>query len=192
MKKIRTLIVDDEELARKNLEFLLNDYCEGIQVIGEAGNVREAKKFLNSNKIDLLLLDIEMPNGSGFELLESIKDEIDFKIIFITAYHEYALKAFKYSAVDYLLKPINPEDLQAAMNKVKPGLDKDSPEKIEALIENMGKRGEQLEKIALASMEGLQFVNLDEIMYCESQDNYTQFFLTDGRRIMVSKNNQIF
>jgi two-component system LytT family response regulator len=192
MKKIRTLIVDDEELARKNLEFLLNDYCEGIQVIGEAGNVREAKKFLNSNKIDLLLLDIEMPNGSGFELLESIKDEIDFKIIFITAYHEYALKAFKYSAVDYLLKPINPEDLQAAMNKVKPGLDKDSPEKIEALIENMGKRGEQLEKIALASMEGLQFVNLDEIMYCESQDNYTQFFLTDGRRIMVSKTIKFF
>lgn len=192
MKKIRTLIVDDEELARKNLEFLLNDYCEGIQVIGEAGNVREAKKFLNSNKIDLLLLDIEMPNGSGFELLESIKDEIDFKIVFITAYHEYALKAFKYSAVDYLLKPINPEELQAAINKVKPGSDKDSPEKIEALIENMGKRGEQLEKIALASMEGLQFVNLDEIMYCESQDNYTQFFLTDGRRIMVSKTIKFF
>jgi two-component system LytT family response regulator len=192
MKKIRTLIVDDEELARKNLEFLLNDYCEGIQVIGEVGNVREAKKFLNSNKIDLLLLDIEMPNGSGFELLESIKDEIDFKIVFITAYHEYALKAFKYSAVDYLLKPINPEELQAAINKVKPGSDKDSPEKIEALIENMGKRGEQLEKIALASMEGLQFVNLDEIMYCESQDNYTQFFLTDGRRIMVSKTIKFF
>ena len=142
----------------------------------EAANVRDAKSFIKSNKIDLLLLDIEMPNGSGFDLLESIKENIDLKIIFVTAYHEYALKAFRYSAVDYLLKPINPDDLQAAVKKIKPGADFDSPEKIESLIENIQKRGERFNKIALASMEGLQFVSLDEIMYCESQDNYTQFF----------------
>lgn len=187
MKKIRTLIVDDEELARKNLEFMLHEYCDPVDVIGEAANVREAKKAIKDNNIDLLLLDIEMPNGSGFDLLESIKDDIDFKIIFITAYHEYALKAFRYSAVDYLLKPINPEDLQAAIKKAKPGTEMDSPEKIEALIENISKKGTRFEKIALASMEGLVFVNLDDILYCESQDNYTQFFLKDGQRIMVSK-----
>lgn len=192
MKKIRTLIVDDEELARKNLEFMLNDYCDGIQVVGEAANVRETKSFLKSNNIDLLLLDIEMPNGSGFDLLESIKDYIDFKIVFITAYHEYALRAFRYSAADYLLKPINPEDLQSAMKKVKPGFDKESPEKIDVLISNIQKRGERMDKIALASMEGLLFVSLDEIMYCESQDNYTQFFLIDGRRVMVSKTIKYF
>lgn len=187
MKKIRTLIVDDEELARKNMEVLLADYCENVQVIGEAANAREAKKFVQSNKIDLMLLDIEMPNGSGFDLLESIKEEIDFNIIFITAYHEYALKAFKFSAVDYLLKPVNPEELVAAIEKLKTSPGKDTKEKIDALIENVNKKGEQLNKIALPSMEGLQFVNLDDIIYCESQDNYTQFFLVDGRRIMVSK-----
>lgn len=192
MKRIKTLIVDDEELARKNLEFLLKDYCPQVDVIGTAASAREAKRFLDSNNIDLLLLDIEMPNGSGFDLLESLEDEIDFKIIFITAYHEYALRAFKHSAVDYILKPINPEELQAAMDKVRPGRDSEPREKIDTLIENIQRRGEQLNKIALPSMEGLQFINLDDIVYCESQDNYTQFFLTDGRRIMVSKTIKYF
>ena len=187
MKRIRALIVDDEELARKNLEFLLKDECPNVDVLGTAANAREAKKFVETNRIDLMFLDIEMPNGSGFDLLESLGDEIDFKIIFITAYHEYALKAFKFSAVDYLLKPINIDDLQAAVQKVQPGADFESKEKISTLIENISRKGEAMEKVALPSMEGLQFVNLDEIIYCESQDNYTQFFLTDGRRIMVSK-----
>ena len=187
MKRISALIVDDEELARKNLEFLLKDDCPSVDVIGTAANAREAKKFVQANKIDLMFLDIEMPNGSGFELLESLEDEINFKIIFITAYHEYALKAFKYSAVDYLLKPINIDELQALIGKVQPGAGSESKEKISALIENMSKKGEAMGEIALPSMEGLQFVNLDEIIYCESQDNYTQFFLTDGKRIMVSK-----
>lgn len=192
MKSIKALIVDDEELARKNLEYLLKDYCNQVEVIGTASSAREARKFLESNNIDLLLLDIEMPNGSGFELLESIKDEIDFKVIFITAYHEYALKAFKYSAVDYLLKPINPDELQSAVSKVRPGADSEPKEKIEALIDNIQSKGERLTKIALPSMEGLQFVELDDIIYCESQDNYTQFFLTDGQRIMVSKTIKYF
>lgn len=187
MKKIRTLIVDDEELARKNLAFLLADYCPMVEVIGEAANSKEAQAFIDKESIDLLFLDIEMPNGSGFDLLENIKHDIDFKIIFVTAYHEYALRAFKYSAVDYILKPINPEELTIAVDKVNPGEHSESVEKIDHLIENIQRRGEQLDKLALPSMEGLHFVNLDEIIYCESQDNYTQFFLTDGRRIMVSK-----
>lgn len=192
MKRIKTLIVDDEELARKNLEFLLNDYCPNVEVIGSAANAREARRFIQANNIDLLLLDIEMPNGSGFDLLESLEDEIDFKIIFITAYHEYALRAFKYSAVDYILKPINPEELQSAVDKVRPGADTEPREKIETLIENIQRKGENLNKIALPSMEGLLFVNLDDLIYCESQDNYTQFFLTDGRRVMVSKTIKYF
>lgn len=192
MKRIKTLIVDDEELARKNIEFLLQDYCSQVEVIGTANSAREAKRFLSANNIDLLLLDIEMPNGSGFDLLESLEDEIDFKIIFITAYHEYALRAFKHSAVDYILKPINPEELQAAIDKIKPGKEGEPREKIDTLIENMQRRGENMNKIALPSMEGLQFISLDDIVYCESQDNYTQFFLTDGRRIMVSKTIKYF
>ncbi|MEX2596106.1 MAG: LytTR family DNA-binding domain-containing protein [Salibacteraceae bacterium] len=188
MKKIKALIVDDEELARKNMAFMLKDHCSNVEVIGEASNVREAKKLINENNLDLLFLDIEMPNGSGFDLLESIEgSSIDFKIVFVTAYHEYALKAFKFSAVDYLLKPITPEDLLAAVDKVNPGKDHEPREKIENLINNISKRGESIDKLALPSMEGLQFVELDEIIYCESQDNYTKFFLTDGRRIMVSK-----
>lgn len=192
MKKLRTLIVDDEELARKNLEFLLKDYCPNVEVLGTAGSMKEAARFLKTNNIDLLLLDIEMPNGSGFELLESIKEDINFKIIFITAYHEYALKAFKYSAVDYILKPINPEELEMSIEKALAASSVESKDKIEALMDNMLKRGEQFNKIALPSMEGLQFVPLDDIMYCESQDNYTQFFLVDGKKIMVSKTIKFF
>lgn len=187
MKKVRTLIVDDEELARKNLAFILNDYCPQVEVVGEASSAKEAKKFIRDNNIDLLLLDIEMPHGSGFDLLSSLEEPIDFKIIFITAYHEYALQAFKYSAVDYLLKPINIEELERAIEKVRPGHDSEPKEKIETLIENISKRGSRMSKIALASMEGLQFIELDDIVYCESQDNYTQFFLNNGRRIMVSR-----
>jgi two-component system, LytTR family, response regulator len=187
MKKIRALIVDDEELARENLKFLLADYCPNVQVEGTAGSVKEATRFLKSNNIDLLLLDIEMPNGSGFELLESLQGQIDFKIIFITAYHEYALKAFKFSAVDYLLKPINPEELEASIGKISPQSASEPQENIQALIENMNNKSAGINKIALASMEGLRFVDLSEIIYCESQDNYTQFFLVDGTKIMVSK-----
>lgn len=187
MMKIRTLIVDDEELARKNLEFILNDACPQVEVVGTASNAKAAKKQIETENIDLLLLDIEMPNGSGFDLLESLGDGIDFKIIFITAYHEYALRAFKFSAVDYLLKPISVDELQSAIEKVQPGKDMESKEKIDALIENISKKGGAMNKIALPSMEGLQFVDLDDVVYCESQDNYTQFFLLDGKRIMVSK-----
>jgi len=186
MKSIRALIVDDEELARKNLSILLEDYCTEVELVGTAENAKAAREALAKTEIDVMLLDIEMPNGSGFELLESL-DEINFKVIFTTAYHEYAITAFKFSAVDYILKPINPEELQAAIGKVQPGQDSESPEKLKALIESLQSKGEVGEKIALPSMEGLRFVNLDEILYCESQDNYTQFFLIDGSRIMVSK-----
>lgn len=183
---IKAMIVDDEELARKNLEFLVKDIRNDVEVVHLANSAKSAREFLNGNDIDVMFLDIEMPNGSGFDLLESL-EEIDFKIIFITAYHEYALKAFKYSAVDYILKPIDPDELESALTKASKKGNADSKEKIDLLIENMDKRGEMLNKIALPSMEGLQFVNLDEIIYCESLDNYTQFFLTDGKKIMVSK-----
>ena len=187
MSQIRALIVDDEELARKNLAILIEQHCPTVDVVGEASSASEARKFLKSGEIDLMFLDIEMPNGSGFDLLESLDEPIDFKIIFITAYHEYALRAFKFSAVDYLLKPINYEELKQAVSKVRPGKEQEPKEKIDTLIENISKKGGTMNKIALPSMEGLQFVNLDEIIYCESQDNYTQFFLTDGKRVMVSK-----
>ncbi len=186
MKQLKAIIVDDEELARKNLEFLLKDFCPQVEVVHLANSANAARQYLKDHSVDVMFLDIEMPNGSGFDLLESLPD-IDFKIIFITAYHEYALKAFKYSAVDYILKPIDPEELEKAVNKASKSGSADSKEKIDLLIENMGKKGESLNKIALPSMEGLQFVNLEEIIYCESEDNYTQFFLTNGKKIMVSK-----
>lgn len=140
MKKIRTLIVDDEELARMNLSLLVEEYCHNAEVVGTVGSAKEAEEFIFNNDIDLLLLDIEMPNGSGFDLLEKIKEEIHFKIIFTTAYHDYALRAFKYSAVDYILKPINPDELSAAILKVGPGELFETAEKIDNLIENIQKK----------------------------------------------------
>ena len=187
MTKIKALIVDDEELARKNLAYLIKDYCPQVELVGEAEDISKAKTLLKSNDVDLVLLDIEMPNGSGFDLLESINGSLNFQVVFVTAYHEYALRAFKYSAVDYILKPINPEELKQAIDKIKPGKVTQSKEQLDNLMENLQSKGEVMNKIALPSMEGLQFINLDDIVYCESQDNYTKFFLVDGQRIMVSK-----
>lgn len=192
MTSIRALIVDDEDLARKNLEVLLHDYCPQVRVLGAVGNAREARRFLADNSIDVMFLDIEMPNGSGFELLESLADDIDFRVVFTTAYHEHALRAFRVNAADYILKPINPTELEAAMARVAPDAGPQHRERVASIVKAIKNPHEQLTKIALPTMEGLQFVAFDDIAYCESHDNYTQFHLVDGKRIMVSKTIKFF
>ncbi len=146
MTKIKALIVDDEELARKNLAYLLKGYCPDVELIGEAEDITNAKKILNDSPVDLVLLDIEIPNGSGFDLLESINGSLNFQVVFVTAYHEYALRAFKYSAVDYILKPINPEELKQAIAKINPGSVTQSKEQLENLMENLHSKGEVMNK----------------------------------------------
>lgn len=180
---MKALIVDDIQQARNTLKKDLEVYCPEITVVGEAGGVVEAVKFLNKNKVDIVFLDIQMEDGSGFDVLDMIP-EIKFHIIFITANDGHALRAFKYSAVDYLLKPVDPDDLVKAVSKLQRAL----PEqhlKYDLLKENHKK--ERNEILALNSQDKIQLVKIDDIIRCQSEDNYTFFYMEGGKKIVVSK-----
>jgi two-component system LytT family response regulator len=180
---MKALIVDDITQARNTLKKDLEIYCPEIEVVAEAGGVVEAVKYLNKNKIDIVFLDIQMEDGSGFDVLDMIP-EIDFHIIFITANDGHALRAFKYSAVDYLLKPVDPDDLVKAVSK----LQKLLPEqhlRYDLLKESNKKKHNEI--LALNSQDRIQLVRIDDIIRCQSEDNYTFFFMEGGKKIVVSK-----
>ena len=180
---MKALIVDDIPQARKTLARDLEMYCPGIEIAGEANGVVEAVKFLNKNKIDILFLDIQMDDGSGFDILDMLP-QISFHIIFITANDGHALRAFKYSAVDYLLKPVDPDELVKAVDKVE-GKTGHQHLKYELLKQN--NKTDTHEILALNSQEKIQLVRIEDIVRCQSEDNYTYFFLNDGKKIVVSK-----
>lgn len=184
---IRTIIIDDEEKARGNLESILEDFCPEIEIVAMEDSVANALAAIAKTKPDLLLLDIQMQNETGFDLLEQLND-IDFEIIFITAFDNYALKAFKFSAVDYILKPIDIQELQLAVQRVaERKSDRNPTEKLELFVENLKPSSKRFNKIALPTSDGLIFVPLEDIVQCKSIDNYTEFHLVTKNRILVSK-----
>ncbi|MEL7341937.1 MAG: LytTR family DNA-binding domain-containing protein [Bacteroidota bacterium] len=189
---VRAVIVEDEKNSQELLKELITEYCEGVEVVDIAGNVAEALEALEVNKPDLIFLDIELPDGDGFQVLEQAK-EVNFDVIFTTAYDQYAMRAFKFSATDYLLKPVDIEELQAATARV---VEKQSKEeeggegqsdKIEALIRNIRNMQQPFKRIVLPTTNGFTVVNPDDIIRCESDRNYTFIFLMDGRKILVSR-----
>lgn len=184
---IKTLIVDDEENARGNLQALLESYCEEVTVMDMLENVADALIATKKHKPDLVFLDIEMNGETGFDLLSDI-EEINFDIVFTTAHSDYALKAFKFGAADYLLKPIDINDLVKAVAKTSKRLENEfSKNKLDQLLSRAERPGEIFNKVALPTVDGLVFVERDNIIRCESADNYTTFYLLDGSKIMVSK-----
>ncbi len=184
MNTITAIIIDDIEDARNILKVDLADVAPEIQVIGEADGVMQGVKLLAKHTPDILFLDIQMPDGDGFDLLEMLPTK-PFKTIFTTASDEHALKAFRFSAVDYLLKPINPEDLRIAIDKAK--ISKDSPQNLEILQENIGRQIDKMERIVLNTQEKMHVLRLSEIIRLESDVNYTKFYLTNGQKVMVTK-----
>lgn len=183
---IRSLIIDDVEKARVALKSDLMDYCPDIQVVGEADGVETGLKMIYEKKPQLIFLDIRMGDGSGFDLLQKHEDK-KLQVIFTTAYDEYAIKAFKFSAVDYLLKPVDPDDLVAAVNKIARSVNADLPSQFNVLMQNLKKLKDPDKKIALASADKISIVSLKEVMRCEAHGNYTLFFLNDRRQILVTK-----
>lgn len=180
---MKALIVDDIPQARMTLKKDLEIYCPEIEVVAEANGVMEAVKYLSKTKVDLVFLDIQMEDGSGFDVLDMLP-HINFHIVFITANDGHALKAFRYSAVDYLLKPVDPDDLKKAIAK----LQKLLPEqhlRYDLLKEHNRKK--QQEILALNSQDRIQLVRIDDIIRCQSEDNYTFFFIEGGKKIVVSK-----
>lgn len=177
---MKAVIIDDMEAARTALKADLESYCPDIEIIGEAQGVVSGAKLIKDVKPELIFLDIQMPDGSGFDLLE-ILPELDFDIIFTTASDAYALKAFKVSAVDYLMKPIDPDDLIEAVKRAKD--QNNSTERLSLLKENM----QGSKKIALNTLEKIQIVNIEDIIRCESSVNYTTFYFMDGTKLLVTK-----
>lgn len=183
------IIIDDEKRARISLKLLLSEYCATIEVVAECENLSAGVKSIRKLKPDLVLLDIEMPGHSGLELLDFFdENEINFSIIFTTAYNEYALQAFKCSAVDYLLKPINPEQLIDAVTRLEK--QKQKIENLRVLKENINQ--ESVTKIAVPCGTTLIFLEISKIMYIKGDGAYSQVFLANGSKNLVSRNLKNF
>jgi len=180
---LKAIIIDDSIEARKALVTEIEDCCPEIELIGQAEGVVSGAKLIRSVNPDLIFLDIQMNDGSGFDLLELIGN-INFKVIFTTASDEYAVKAFKYSAVDYLLKPIDPDELVSAVKKAERGNQK---ENLNLLMENAKHSNKPVRKLALNTLDKLHIVNISDIVRCESDVNYTQFFFSNGNKLLVTK-----
>ncbi|MCD4736358.1 MAG: LytTR family DNA-binding domain-containing protein [Bacteroidales bacterium] len=181
---IKVLIIDDEERARSALKNLINKHCPELSIAGEGFNVKSGYELIVNEEPDAVFLDIQMPDGTGFDLLEKI-GTLNFKIVFVSAYDKFAIQAFKFSAIDYLQKPVEPEQLLETYSRL---IQKESGyqeinSKLEVLLSNRN----SFEKIALATIDGIIFVRIKEIIRCESDNNYTNIFLQSGRRIIVSK-----
>ena len=187
MQKLRAIIIEDEFHSREALKNLIREYCHTIVVAGDAANVDDGLILLRSSNPDLVFLDIEMPNESGFDLLTKAK-QLNFEVIFTTAYRHYALKAIKFSAIDYLLKPIDPEELQNAVQKVvKKKQEASYNKKIENLLNNIHNENIQQHSITLSTSEGYEFIKVSQIIYCEANGAYTKFVLKERKPLMVSK-----
>lgn len=182
---IKAIIIDDIEQARITLKKDLQVYAPDVEVIGEANGVVEGAKLLRSIKPDVLFLDIQMQDGSGFDLLDILKD-IPFKIIFITASDAHAIKAFRYAAIDYLLKPVDPDELIAALAKFREHKINEN-EKYKLLNDSLKNSGKPHEKLALHTQDKIHIVNIADILRCESSVNYTEFFFTNGKKLLVTK-----
>lgn len=187
---LKAIIIDDEEGARFTLSTLLEEYCPNISIIAQCSNVPEGVLAINKHTPDIVFLDIEMPEYNGFELVEFFKI-VDFEIIFVTAYSQYAIRAFEVSAVDYLLKPVEIEQLQAAVEKAS---QKRSQANIMQRLDLMKStyNGDEIKKIALPMSDGLMFVDVAEIILFEADRAYTHVFLKNGSKITVSKPMRTF
>ncbi len=184
---IKAIVIDDECNARTALKKLVEKYCDSVSIIAEASSVTAGVELIKNLNPDLVFLDVEMPEHNGFSLFEKIAP-ITFEVIFTTAYDQYALKAIKYSALDYLLKPINIVDLQTAIAKVtsvkKLALNQN---RFEVLVGNVNNNMHQLNKIAIPSIDSYVMVKITDILYCEADGNYAYIYLLNQEKILVSK-----
>ncbi|MEM9679025.1 MAG: LytTR family DNA-binding domain-containing protein [Bacteroidota bacterium] len=186
---IRTLIVDDERHFINNLKSVCA-MVDDIEIVSEARSVMEGIEKITEYQPDLVFLDIEMDDGTGFDLLNQFS-EIDFSVIFITAHDHYAIEAFKFSAQDYLLKPLISSDLFDAIERMKSKMDKNlSQEQLNALIQNLNDKTETPKKIVLRDAESIHIISPDEILWCEADGSYCKFVLSDNREITISHNLQ--
>ncbi len=183
---IKALLVEDEAQSRQLLNTLLNKNCPDIEVVATAANVKEASEAIQRYQPDLVFLDITMPDGTGFDLLEKMSP-IKFDIIFTTATDKYAIKAIKYSALDYLLKPIDVEELKNSVDKLIQKKQKlNTVENLSHLLQNLRQSSDNYQKITLPTGNAYEIVYIKDIVRCEAEGSYTTFFLANGKKLLVT------
>src|SRR5580765_3615360 len=183
---INAIIIDDERHSCDALKMLLDKCCPMVQVRAIAYSAQEGIKKINELKPQLVFLDIEMPHMNGFQMLEQLST-INFEIIFTTSYDQYAITAFKFSALDYLLKPVDREELQKAVQKVSNKITPPVSQQLEILLQKINQPTIAVQRIALPTMQGLEFVPVESIISCTSNNNYTEFFLGERKKLLVSR-----
>ena len=184
MSKLRTILVDDEKDGREVVKFFLEGNSD-IEIVGEANSVKSAKNLINKVSPDLVLLDIEMPDGTGFEVLKGF-NEPTFKVVFITGYDHYAIKAIKFSAIDYLLKPISKTELEEAIERVKTQLDKE--DKRLSNLQSITQEEKEIDRIIISSHNGFRTLMLEEIVSIESKPgNYALFYTKENKEYLCTK-----
>jgi two-component system, LytTR family, response regulator len=183
MKTIRTILIDDEPDCVNLLKFELNQHCEQIEIVGIFNSSTKALQEISALKPDLVFLDIEMPIMNGFEFLIELMP-VNFNVIFVTAYNQFALKAFRFNAIDYLLKPFDVNDLIDAVEKVEKMVNP-SNFQIEKLQKEL--KGGVISKLAIPSQNGVSFIEIKDILYAEASNNYTKVVLVTGQEHLISK-----
>lgn len=183
---INAVIVEDEKKSREVLDALVKANCPDVNIVGTAESVAEGVELIRTAKPRLVFLDIEMADGSGFDLLEKVPNS-GFDVIFTTASDAHALRAIKYSAIDYLLKPIDADELKAAVEKIRAkAIDHTNLESLKFLLQNFRKPNEQYSKITLPTGNAYEIVNVKDIIRCEADGSYTSFFLENKKKLLVS------
>lgn len=185
---MKAVLIDDQTHVRENLKLLLGEFVPEVEVIAEADGVKSGLECVKKYKPDLVFLDIEMNDGTGFDLLSLVKERT-FRVIFVTGHDGYAIRAFRVAAIDYLLKPVDPDDLMEAVEKAK----------LQPLIQEIqvseaisSQSSEKLKQLVLSDADNVYLVQVSEIIRCQSEDNYTRFFLSDGRKLLISKTMKEF
>ena len=182
---LRAIIIDDEEMGRIALREKLTHYCSNVEIIGFAEDGTTGFNLIENSNPDIVFLDIEMPIMGGFEMLSQLKDQ-SFHLIFTTAYDQYAIKAIRFAAFDYLLKPIDIDELKQAVDRIQRETIKDAREKLEVLQHNL-KSESVTDKIAVPTLEGLLFLTIENMVHLEADSNYTTIYLANGTKEVTSR-----
>lgn len=183
---ISAILIDDESKGRLALREKLSAYCPQVVVLAEAASGQEALMLIQQHKPQLIFLDIEMPRMNGFEMLNELSEK-NFHIIFTTAYDQYAIKAIKYAAFDYLLKPIDIEELRTAVSNIDTRENSQTKKQVELLSQNMLHPKKQLHKLAIPTLDGLMFYDINDIIHLEANSNYTNLYFSNKTKITASK-----
>jgi two-component system LytT family response regulator len=183
---IKAILIDDEVHCLDTLNMLMSDYCPEVEVIAQCVSAKKGLEVIEKFHPELVFLDIEMPLMNGFELLEQFK-EIPFSIIFTTSYDQYAIKAIRFSALDYLLKPIDPKELAAAVHRVEARKMTPSAEQFRMLIDQIQHKETGFTKIAVPTSEGFELISVEQVIRCEADDNYTHLYLKNKNKIIACR-----